>query len=121
MKLNLESSSAKYQIRKHAPSCVTVNDQDYRESILIMPEYLAPWTIKTVAELKTQDLIALLDLKPELILIGTGDKLEFLDPQLSYSITQHKIGLEIMTTAAACRTYAILIAEQRNVLAALII
>lgn len=121
MQLNLESSSAKYQIRKHTPGCVTVNDQDYRESILVMPEYLAPWPVKTAVELQAQDLLKLLDLKPELILIGTGDNMEFLDPQLCYSITQHKIGLEIMTTAAACRTYAILIAEQRNVLAALVI
>jgi len=121
MQLNLESSSAKYQIKKQASGCITVNDQDFAQSILIMPNYLNTWRVKSIKELQAQNLADLLDLKPELILLGTGNNLEFIDVALSQTITKQKIGLEIMTTAAACRTYTILIAEGRNVLAALIV
>ena len=121
MQLNLENSKADYQIRNYRPGCITINDQQYTSPILIMPSYLSAWNINDITQVTENDLLQLLELKPELILLGTGEQAKFLDLALSSVITKHKIGLEIMTSAAACRTYTILIAEQRNVLAALII
>ena len=63
----------------------------------------------------------LLALEPEIVLLGTGATLRFPRPALSHCLTQAHIGLEVMDTAAACRTYNILVAEGRRVLAALLL
>jgi uncharacterized protein len=63
----------------------------------------------------------MVDLKPELILIGTGNKQRFPKPELLKSLILAKIGFEIMDSQAACRTYNILVGEGRQVLLALIV
>jgi hypothetical protein len=63
----------------------------------------------------------MVDLKPELILIGTGSKQRFPKPELLKSLILAKIGFEIMDSQAACRTYNILVSEGRQVLLALIV
>lgn len=121
MQLNREGSNAKYQIKKYTPGCVTINDQEFHSSVIIMPEYLAPWTVANFAELTVDQLNNLVELKPSVILIGTGEKQVFLPTDLLQSVASRGIGIEVMTTAAACRTYTILVSEHRNVLAALVI
>jgi uncharacterized protein len=63
----------------------------------------------------------ILALKPELIIIGTGNKLVFPAVELYSSIIQHGIGVDFMDTGAACRTYNILMSEDRDVVAGLIL
>jgi uncharacterized protein len=63
----------------------------------------------------------MVDLKPELILIGTGNKQRFPSPELLKTLISAKIGFEIMDSQAACRTYNILVGEGRQVLLALIV
>lgn len=121
MQLDLERSSAKYQIKKYRPGCVTVNEQDYTTSILLLPDSLSAWPVANIQVLTQADLLALLEFKPEVILLGTGNKLVFPDVSITHVVQSNKVGLEVMATDAACRTYTILVAEQRRVLAALII
>jgi uncharacterized protein len=63
----------------------------------------------------------MVDLKPELVLIGTGSRQRFPKPELLKALVQAKIGFEIMNSQAACRTYNILVGEGRQVLLALIV
>ncbi len=121
MQLNLESSTAKYQIKQYATGCVTVNEQEYTHPLLIMPEYLAPWTVANLAAITAQHIAELCQLQPSLIIIGVGEQQAFLPTEVLQPARDRGIGVEIMTTAAACRTYTILVSEHRNVLAALII
>jgi uncharacterized protein len=58
---------------------------------------------------------------PEVALLGTGSRQRFPHPRLSRALNEARIGLEVMTTAAACRTYNILMAEGRKVAAALLL
>ncbi len=81
--------------------------------MLVMPQYLASWDVKCIADLTSERVAELSALKPEIILIGTGNL-----PFIPDSVI---IKAEFMTTAAACRTYTVLAAERRNVLVALII
>jgi len=60
-------------------------------------------------------------MKPELVLIGTGAKFEFPEPARLAPLRSAGIGVEVMDTAAACRTYNILLGEGRGVVAALIV
>jgi uncharacterized protein len=121
MEIRREQNDAQYQIRKYSPGCITVNEQEYSSSILVMPQYFSAWAVQDINSLQEINLLALLDLRPDVILLGTGDKLVFPASNITQTVTNKKVGLEIMTTDAACRTYTILVAEGRNVLAALLI
>lgn len=121
MYLNKEANPAKYQIRQCTDNSVTINAEIYSQSILVMPQHLVTWHLSCIDDLVEQDLLELAALKPEIILLGTGCKLIFPDPAIMQALFPHRIGIEIMTTAAACRTYAALTSEYRNVLAALIV
>jgi len=121
MQFNLEGNPAKYQINGYTANSVTVNGQIYTQAVLVMPQYFSLWDLNTIAELSQQHLIDLAALKPEIILLGTGTELVFPDPAITQVLFAQRIGLEVMTTAAACRTYAALTAEGRNVLAAIVL
>jgi len=87
-----------------------------------MPDrILADWNVRDIESLARRDIEELALLKPELVLLGTGDRLHFPAPGLLASLAAARIGAEVMDTRAACRTYNILAEEGRNVAAALII
>lgn len=121
MQLDLDTNTAKNQIKRYSAGAVYVNEQSYSKSILVMPEHLSSWHITSLSELTVEDIVNLANLQPEIIILGTGSTLEFPAAEICYALSPQKIGLEIMDTGAACRTYAVLTSEHRNVLAALII
>jgi uncharacterized protein len=71
--------------------------------------------------LKEADFVALLEHGPEIVLLGTGAMLRFPHPRLVRALAEAGVGLEVMDTAAACRTFNILAAEGRKVVAALLL
>lgn len=78
------------------------------------------WQVKDVSNLQTSDFELLAEIETEVILLGTGPDLVFPDPALSEPLMRKGIGLEVMDTAAACRTYSVLSGDGRHVAAALI-
>lgn len=121
MYLNLEANPAKYQIQQCTDNSVTINTIVYSQSILVMPQHLASWRLNNVKDLAADHLLELAELRPEIILLGTGCELIFPNPTVMQALFPNRIGVEVMTTAAACRTYTALTSEYRNVLAALIV
>jgi len=99
---------------------VLVNAVRYETSLIVMPEALVPWDVASFAELKADDFSALAAMQPEVVLLGTGDKLRFPHPALTRKLAEARIGVEVMDLQAACRTYNILMAEERKVAAALL-
>jgi len=95
---------------------VLINAVRHEGSLIVMPEYLQPWD----AALEPGDFAALAALKPEVVLLGTGAKIRFPHPRLTSALSQARIGVEVMDNQAACRTYNILMAEERKVAAALL-
>ena len=94
----------------------------YGSSLVVLPDGIVEnWNVPTLESLTEDNIRALALLKPELVLLGTGDLLRFPDSRLLASLAAGRIGAEIMDTRAACRTYNILAEEGRNVAAALII
>jgi len=77
--------------------------------------------VKSFGDLEVNHFSQIVDLKPELILIGTGSRQQFPKPELLKNLISAKIGFEIMDSQAACRTYNILVGEGRKVLLALIV
>jgi len=119
MQFNLEGNPAKYQINGYTSNSVAVNGQIYTQSVLVMPQHFSLWGLNDITALSQQNLLDLTVLKPEIILLGTGQELVFPAPMITQVLFAQRIGLEVMTTAAACRTYVALTAEGRSVLAAL--
>lgn len=79
------------------------------------------WNCPRFEDLTATHFAQLADLRPELVIFGSGAKLRFPAPALMQSLMSQRIGLETMDTLAACRTYNILAGEGRHVLAALLI
>ena len=122
MKLHLTHAAGNQLITGYGSGWVQVNELRYVHSLIVLPERLiTDWPPTDFGSLETAHFEALLELKPEVVLLGTGDKHQFIHPRLSRSLTEAGIGVESMGTAAACRTYNILMAEGRHVAAALII
>ena len=71
--------------------------------------------------LDASDFERLRDLRSEVVLLGTGNRQRFPHPRLTRPLSDARIGLEVMDTQAACRTYNILVAESRKVAAALFV
>ena len=121
MRLQIDSADAAYIIRGYDTGKVFVNDEALTRSFIVMPDRLVrDWPPQTVGELRAEHFQIVADLGPEIVLFGTGDKLCFPSTEITAPLTMRNIGVEIMDTAAACRSFSILIAEGRRVAAALL-
>ena len=122
MKLHLNHDEELLLIRAYTADRITIGETHYRTSVIVTPtRVITDWTQPTVNTLGERDFRLMLEFEPEVVLLGTGRHLVFPPPSITHPLMDRSIGLEIMDTAAACRTYNILAGEGRNVLAALII
>ena len=120
MQINLDPGSATNRIVGYGNGFVLLNEDRLESSFIVMPEtMLTDWPPKTVEDLTVEHLETVIELGPELIVIGTGDRQNFPDLAVLRPVIESGIGFEIMDTRAACRTYNILMAEGRVVAAAL--
>lgn len=122
MSLTLDDNHSSFQIRSFTPGLIQVNELTFTQSIILTPEKLIEdWQPQQIEELTHEDLAKVIELKPTILLIGTGETLHFPPIELYGDLINHGIGVEIMDTRAACRTFNALTSENRNVVAALII
>jgi uncharacterized protein len=122
MKLHLTRPDGSNLITGYGPGWVKVNDTRHNASLVLTPAQLLPgWPVADPAALAAEHFEQPLALAPEVLLIGTGAHLRFPPAPCLRLLIEAGIGYEVMDTAAACRTYNILMSEGRNVAAALII
>ena len=122
MKLH-NTINQKYQtVTAYDEHSVEINAITFNHSLLVLPES-APvvWPVRSFAELTEQDFQTIAALKPDVVILGTGNKQRFAHPKLTASLINQRIGVECMDSQAACRTYNILMTEGRKVALALII
>lgn len=109
-------------IRSHAAGRVTVNDVTLTRSFIVAGDKLVPdWPPQRFEDITAEHLKAALALDPEVLLIGTGDKQRFLTGEMMGALNRGIMGVEVMDTAAACRTYNVLLSEGRKVVAAILV
>jgi uncharacterized protein len=109
-------------VNAYEPGRVTINGIPHERSIVLLPDrIISDWNPQSVAELSAENFSFIADLQPDVVLLGTGLKQLFLSPALYASIPEQGIGIEMMDTASACRTYNILMAEGRRVAAILML
>lgn len=108
-------------IRAYAPGRINVNDVLITRSLIVAPDRLVQdWPPQRFEELSADNLKTALALEPEILIIGTGNQQRFLSGELMATLSKGGIGVEVMDTAAACRTYNVLLSEDRKVVAALL-
>jgi uncharacterized protein len=101
---------------------VSINHQRYDHSVIVSPAGdVRKWDAGDFETLTPAHFDALLALKPEVVILGTGGAFRFPRPELTRPLAQAAVGFEAMDTKAACRTFNILMAEGREVVAALLV
>ena len=122
MKFAQDSQDEGYVITAYDDDSVSINGKAFRQSFIIAARQLEEnWGITAIELLQTDHIDKVLSFKPELILIGTGNRLVFPAVEAYSAIIQQGIGVDFMDTGAACRTYNILMSEGRDVVAGLIL
>lgn len=122
MQLMRHSAGGHYEIRSVTPGRIRVDDEEFTTSFVVSPDRLVPdWPPRTLDEVTDGHWDALLELEPEVVLLGTGDSIRFPDARVFARFQSRGIGFEVMDTAAACRTYNVLVSEERRVVAALML
>ena len=101
---------------------VAVNEERFSQPIVVTQKQVhTDWSAQNFASLAPEHFEYFLALAPEVVLFGTGSQHSFPHPQLYRSLVDAGISIEFMNTQAACRTYNILVAEDRNVIAAILL
>lgn len=122
MRLDLDRPAGINIIHAVSPGEIRIGDRIIRTSVIIGAEDIIPdWPVSSMRDINESSLAPVLALEPDVLLLGTGQDLVFPAAPVHAEILARNIGLEAMDTPAACRTYNILVAEGRRVIAALII
>lgn len=122
MKFSLDDGGNGYVVQSYGEQGVVINQRCFKQSLVLLPERLIDdWRPQRFDELRESDFDGLARLAPDLVLLGTGDRQRFPAPPLYRALLAAGIGIEIMGTPAACRTYNILMSEGRRVAAALLL
>jgi uncharacterized protein len=121
VKLHASGPSGVNTITGYGEGYVVVNGERRSSSVVVLPDRIEQWGTRQFDNLTEKDFVFLKNLGVEIVLLGTGSRQRFPHPRLSAALAQAGIGLEVMDVQAACRTYNILVAEERKVAAALLL
>ena len=100
---------------------IRIGDKWYRQSVILTPHSVKLWDVAEVSQLSEADFSHFAELDAEVIILGGGARAVFPDPAMTRPLMQKQIGLEVMDTGAACRTYNSLVGDGRLAAAALIL
>ncbi len=122
MKFAQDISDSAYVITAYDNTGIDVNGKRFERSFIISPEvFHEQWSLHSIGQFNSEHIEPLIEMQPELIILGTGNKLTFPAVETYASLIRKKIGIEFMDTGAACRTYNILTGEGRKVVAGMIL
>ena len=120
MKLHAAGPTGLNTITGYGEGYVAVNGERRESSVIVLPDRLVAWEAREFSELAPEHFRVFEALEVEIVLLGTGPTQRFPHPRLTAALAAKRIGLEVMDVQAACRTYNILVAEERKVAAALL-
>ncbi|MFT3850831.1 MAG: Mth938-like domain-containing protein [Propionivibrio sp.] len=121
MKLQPERTAGLNIFTAYGEGYVTVNAVRHTANLIVLPERLVTeWTRASFETLSASDFAQLVALDAEVILLATGDQLRFPPVELLQPLILAQKGIEVMDIKAACRTYNVLVSENRKVAAALL-
>lgn len=122
MKFTQHTPAGLNLIRRYGPDFVLIGEEQIRASCIVGPNVLLrDWAPRDVASLSGDHFEKLFELQPEVVVLSTGARQQFPRAALRAEFATRRIGLEVMELGAACRTYNVLVSEERKVLAALLL
>lgn len=122
MKFQPDRPAGVNTITRHDPASIWVGQLSFGRSVLVPWQgEVQAWTPERIDQLQAAHFEQVLALRPELVIFGSGTRHRFIAPALVRCLIEQRIGVEMMDTAAACRTYNVLASEGRTVLAALLL
>lgn len=116
MQVNLHSNQGN-QFTNYAHNSVTINTTKYESNILVSNESIIEISISSVQELDGKFLDLIMKQNPDIILFGTGNQIKYPHQEILLKLQQQRVGFEVMTIAAMCRTFNYLIGEGRKIVA----
>jgi len=121
MKFTLDSGSPANHVRSYSSNGIRVGEQEIHGSCIVTADHFVNWEPASFADLRSDHLEKIFALAPDVVLLGTGMTQRFAPAEIRAAFTARKIGLEAMDLGAACRTFNILVQEERKVAAALLL
>jgi len=121
MKLHLAQGEGLHLVTGYGAGYIAVNRVRYERCVVVSPQSVTEWAVGGFETLVAADFGFIAQFKPEIVLLGTGATQRFPGPALARALAESGVGVEVMDTRAACRTYNILAAEGRKVVAALLL
>ena len=114
--------TSRHRISSYSDDTVSINESVYRQSLILTAETLfSPWPVIRLDQLSSENLAPIFESKPTVVLLGTGPRQQFPEARIFGLFGEQGIGLEVMDNGALCRTFNILVAEDRAVTAAIIL
>ncbi|MCP4237328.1 MAG: hypothetical protein GY770_27720 [Aestuariibacter sp.] len=122
MPLTEDLITSRYHISGYQDNAVIINDIHYHNSLVISADTLHnPWMVSSIETLDKASLQVIFDLDPEIVLLGTGIRQQFPVAKVIALFGQQGIGVDVMDNGALCRTFNILVAEGRAVVAGILL
>ena len=122
MRLSLESAQGRNLFTGYGEGYVDVNGARHRENVVVGEASVTPgWVSGSLDAVTAEHLAPLAAAKPEIVILGSGAAFRFPNPAILAPLYRAGVGVEVMDTRAACRTYNILLGEGRRAVAALIV
>lgn len=121
MKLQLTPSAGLQLFSGYGAGYVAINNVRYEKCVVVTPQEVTPWAVTGFDALTAADFGFIADLNPEIVILGTGTTQRFPRPELARALAAVGVGVEVMDSRAACRTYNILASESRKIVAAILI
>lgn len=122
MKFALDRGDGGYTVTGYEPGKIRIGERTFEQSLLVMADRLqTDWGPTDASQLTGRDMRTIAAMKPGVVILGTGERQVFPDPRIFVPLMDLGIGYEVMDTAAACRTYNVLLSEGRKVLGAFLL
>ena len=120
MKLHQAVAAGTNTFTGYGSDYVAVNGERREKNSIVLPDRILDWAVAGFDALRAEDFQVFSTLGVDIVLLGTGTRQRFPHPTLTAALARGGIGVEVMDLQAACRTYNILVAEERKVAAALL-
>ncbi len=120
MKLHLARDAGLQLFSGYGAGFVAVNNVRYETGVVVSPNAVSVWNVREFEALTAADFGFIATLQPEIMILGTGAAQRFLGKELARALAATGVGVEVMDSRAACRTYNILATEGRRVVAAIL-
>ncbi len=122
MQLSLNRPGEYLFVRKVGAEAITVVDRDLAGSFILAPDQaIEGWPVRAVSDINESAIAPIVELKPAVLILGTGPRIVFPTQWLFAEFLRRGIGIEVMDNAAAARTFNVLVGESRRVVAAFIL